>query len=249
MPTKMEVVADVLKFFKKGKGKKLLDKYGKNMISGLIYETLGGTDESGHSTQKTMDLVDELTASKPKKRLTKEEKEAAKAQKVLVDAAKERLYANGSYDKSTKDYIVQDILAPLLSGTASTLGNTVAAQQQIAPAIARAVAEKQAVDPRVAQGSLAAQMQSGVLNGMAAGSQAFANAKGTLATGIGNTVAKAADHAANVARNQDLSNRLNKRIQDEQLVNGNLPGAFYDLQNRELRTQMEGMQHASGGDW
>ena len=122
-------------------------------------------------------------------------------QKKLKKEAIERLNDPDTYKKGTGSWVLQDIISPLVSNSVRTLGNVAAIQAQIPGQAQAAAAEaaRQGIDPRVLQGSMAAQAFNSNLAGQTAASPLLGQAKGTLRKGLLDASAATLEHATAVA--------------------------------------------------
>lgn len=228
-------IALIKTFFtsKNGKPNKVLKKMGFDTLSGLLQNTF----KNGKPTQETLDLITNLNNKKVKQ--TKEQKEAI-----------ERLNDPEAYKKDTGSWVLQDIISPLVSSSVRTLGNVAAIQAQI-PGQAQAVAAeaaRQSIDPRVLQGSMAAQTFNSNLAGQTAASTLLGQAKGALRKGLLDASAGTLEHATAVARAEDEKARMNQMINDKAVAYGEAPpAAYYDLLNRQAKNQQESAKQLAGG--
>lgn len=230
------IVAALIKTFftnKNGKPNKILEKMGLDVLSGLLQNTF----KDGKPTQETLNLITALNSGKVKQ--TKEQKEAIK-----------RLNDPEAYKKSTGSWVLQDIISPLVSNSVRTLGNVAAIQAQIPGQAQAAAAEaaRQGIDPRVLQGSMAAQTFNSNLAGQTAASPLLGQAKGTLRKGLLDASAATLEHATAVARAEDEKVRMNQMINDKAVAYGEAPpAAYYDLLNRQAKNQQESAKQLAGG--
>lgn len=218
---------------KNGKPNKILEKMGPDVLSGLLQNTF----KNGKPTQETLDLITNLNNKKVKQ--TKEQKEAIK-----------RLNDPEAYKKGTGSWVLQDIISPLVSSSIRTLGNVAAIQAQIPGQAQAAAAEaaRQGIDPRVLQGSMAAQAFNSNLAGQTAASPLLGQAKGTLRKGLLDASAGTLEHATAVARAEDEKARMNQMINDKAAAYGEAPpAAYYDLLNRQAKNQQESAKQLAGG--
>lgn len=230
------ITAALIKTFftsKNGKPNKILEKMGFDVLSGLLQNTF----KNGKPTQETLDLITNLNNKKVKQ--TKEQKEAIK-----------RLNDPEAYKKGKGSWVLQDIISPLVSNSIRTLGNVAAIQAQI-PGQAQAVAAeaaRQSIDPRVLQGSMAAQTFNSNLAGQTAASTLLGQAKGALRKGLLDASAGTLEHATAVARAEDEKARMNQMINDKAAAYGEAPpAAYYDLLNRQAKNQQESAKQLAGG--
>lgn len=218
---------------KNGKPNKILEKMGFDVLSGLLQNTF----KNGKPTQETLNLITNLNNKKVKQ--TKEQKEAIK-----------RLNDPEAYKKGKGSWVLQDIISPLVSNSIRTLGNVAAIQAQI-PGQAQAVAAeaaRQSIDPRVLQGSMAAQTFNSNLAGQTAASTLLGQAKGALRKGLLDASAGTLEHATAVARAEDEKARMNQMINDKAAAYGEAPpAAYYDLLNRQAKNQQESAKQLAGG--
>lgn len=218
---------------KNGKPNKILEKMGFDVLSGLLQNTF----KNGKPTQETLDLITNLNNKKVKQ--SKEQKEAIK-----------RLNDPEAYKKGKGSWVLQDIISPLVSNSVRTLGNVAAIQAQI-PGQAQAVAAeaaRQSIDPRVLQGSMAAQTFNSNLAGQTAASTLLGQAKGALRKGLLDASAGTLEHATAVARAEDEKARMNQMINDKAVAYGEAPpAAYYDLLNRQAKNQQESAKQLAGG--
>ena len=229
------VTALIKTFFtnKNGKPNKILEKMGPDVLSGLLQNTF----KNEKPTQETLNLITALNSGKAKQ--TKEQKEAIK-----------RLNDPEAYKKGKGSWVLQDIISPLVSSSVRTLGNVAAIQAQIPGQAQAAAAEaaRQSIDPRVLQGSMAAQAFNSNLAGQIAASSLLGQAKGTLRKGLLDASAGTLEHATAVARAEDEKVRLNQMINDKAVAYGEAPpAAYYDLLNRQAKNQQESAKQLAGG--
>ena len=230
------MVAALIKTFftnKNGKPNKILEKMGPDVLSGLLQNTF----KNEKPTQETLNLITALNSGKAKQ--TKEQKEAIK-----------RLNDPDAYKKGTGSWVLQDIISPLVSNSVRTLGNVAAIQAQIPGQAQAAAAEaaRQSIDPRVLQGSMAAQAFNSNLAGQTAASPLLGQAKGTLRKGLLDASAATLEHATAVARAEDERARMNQMINDKAVAYGEAPpAAYYDLLNRQAKNQQESAKQLAGG--
>ena len=229
------VTALIKTFFtsKNGKPNKILEKMGPDVLSGLLQNTF----KNGKPTQETLNLITNLNNKKVKQ--TKEQKEAIK-----------RLNDPEAYKKGKGSWVLQDIISPLVSNSVRTLGNVAAIQAQIPGQAQAAAAEaaRQSIDPRVLQGSMAAQAFNSNLAGQIAASSLLGQAKGALRKGLLDASAGTLEHATAVARAEDEKGRLNQMINDKAAAYGEAPpAAYYDLLNRQAKNQQESAKQLAGG--
>lgn len=218
---------------KNGKPNKVLEKMGFDVLSGLLQNTF----KNGKPTQETLDLITNLNNKKVKQ--TKEQKEAIK-----------RLNDPEAYKKGKGSWVLQDIISPLVSNSIRTLGNVAAIQAQIPGQAQAAAAEvaRQSIDPRVLQGSMAAQTFNSNLAGQTAASTLLGQAKGALRKGLLDASAGTLEHATAVARAEDEKARMNQMINDKAAAYGEAPpAAYYDLLNRQAKNQQESAKQLAGG--
>ena len=229
------VTALIKTFFtnKNGKPNKILEKMGPDVLSGLLQNTF----KNKKPTQETLNLITALNSRKAKQ--TKEQKEAIK-----------RLNDPDAYKKGTGSWVLQDIISPLVSNSVRTLGNVAAIQAQIPGQAQAASAEaaRQSIDPRVLQGSMAAQAFNSNLAGQVAASPLLGQAKGALRKGLLDASAATLEHATAVARAEDEKARMNQMINDKAAAYGEAPpAAYYDLLNRQAKNQQESAKQLAGG--
>ena len=229
------VTALIKTFFtnKNGKPNKILEKMGPDVLSGLLQNTF----KNKKPTQETLNLITALNSGKAKQ--TKEQKEAIK-----------RLNDPDAYKKGKGSWVLQDIISPLVSNSVRTLGNVAAIQAQIPGQAQAAAAEaaRQSIDPRVLQGSMAAQAFNSNLAGQTAASSLLGQAKGALRKGLLDASAGTLEHATAVARAEDEKVRLNQMISDKAAAYGEAPpAAYYDLLNRQAKNQQESAKQLAGG--
>ena len=229
------VTALIKTFFtdKNGKPNKILEKMGPDVLSGLLQNTF----KNEKPTQETLNLITALNSGKAKQ--TKEQKEAIK-----------RLNDPEAYKKGKGSWVLQDIISPLVSNSVRTLGNVAAIQAQIPGQAQAAAAEaaRQSIDPRVLQGSMAAQAFNSNLAGQIAASPLLGQAKGALRKGLLDASAGTLEHATAVARAEDEKVRLNQMINDKAVAYGEAPpAAYYDLLNRQAKNQQESAKQLAGG--
>lgn len=230
------IVAALIKTFftsKNGKPNKILEKMGPDVLSGLLQNTF----KNGKPTQETLNLITALNNGKVKQ--TKEQKEAIK-----------RLNDPDAYKKGKGSWVLQDIISPLVSNSVRTLGNVAAIQAQIPGQAQAAAAEaaRQGIDPRVLQGSMAAQTFNSSLAGQTAASSLLGQAKGALRKGLLDASAGTLEHATAVARAEDEKARMNQMINDKAVAYGEAPpAAYYDLLNRQAKNQQESAKQLAGG--
>lgn len=229
------VTALIKTFFtnKNGKPNKILEKMGPDVLSGLLQNTF----KNEKPTQETLNLITALNSGKAKQ--TKEQKEAIK-----------RLNDPEAYKKGKGSWVLQDIISPLVSNSVRTLGNVAAIQAQIPGQAQAAAAEaaRQSIDPRVLQGSMAAQTFNSNLAGQTAASTLLGQAKGALRKGLLDASAGTLEHATAVARAEDEKVRLNQMINDKAVAYGEAPpAAYYDLLNRQAKNQQESAKQLAGG--
>lgn len=230
------IVAALIKTFftnKNGKPNKILEKMGPDVLSGLLQNTF----KNEKPTQETLNLITALNSGKAKQ--TKEQKEAIK-----------RLNDPDAYKKGTGSWVLQDIISPLVSNSVRTLGNVAAIQAQIPGQAQAAAAEaaRQSIDPRVLQGSMAAQAFNSNLAGQTAASPLLGQAKGTLRKGLLDASAATLEHATAVSRAEDEKARMNQMINDKAAAYGEAPpAAYYDLLNRQAKNQQESAKQLAGG--
>ena len=229
------VTALIKTFFtnKNGKPNKILEKMGPDVLSGLLQNTF----KNEKPTQETLNLITALNSRKAKQ--TKEQKEAIK-----------RLNDPEAYKKGTGSWVLQDIISPLVSNSVRTLGNVAAIQAQIPGQAQAASAEaaRQSIDPRVLQGSMAAQAFNSNLAGQVAASPLLGQAKGALRKGLLDASAATLEHATAVARAEDEKARMNQMINDKAAAYGEAPpAAYYDLLNRQAKNQQESAKQLAGG--
>lgn len=230
------IVAALIKTFftnKNGKPNKILEKMGPDVLSGLLQNTF----KNEKPTQETLNLITALNSGKAKQ--TKEQKEAIK-----------RLNDPDAYKKGTGSWVLQDIISPLVSSSVRTLGNVAAIQAQIPGQAQAAAAEaaRQSIDPRVLQGSMAAQAFNSNLAGQTAASSLLGQAKGTLRKGLLDASAATLEHATAVSRAEDEKARMNQMINDKAAAYGEAPpAAYYDLLNRQAKNQQESAKQLAGG--
>ena len=229
------VTALIKTFFtnKNGKPNKILEKMGPDVLSGLLQNTF----KNKKPTQETLNLITALNSGKAKQ--TKEQKEAIK-----------RLNDPEAYKKGKGSWVLQDIISPLVSNSVRTLGNVAAIQAQIPGQAQAAAAEaaRQSIDPRVLQGSMAAQAFNSNLAGQIAASSLLGQAKGALRKGLLDASAGTLEHATAVARAEDEKGRLNQMINDKAAAYGEAPpAAYYDLLNRQAKNQQESAKQLAGG--
>ena len=229
------VTALIKTFFtnKNGKPNKILEKMGPDVLSGLLQNTF----KNEKPTQETLNLITALNSGKAKQ--TKEQKEAIK-----------RLNDPEAYKKGKGSWVLQDIISPLVSNSVRTLGNVAAIQAQIPGQAQAAAAEaaRQSIDPRVLQGSMAAQAFNSNLAGQIAASTLLGQAKGALRKGLLDASAGTLEHATAVARAEDEKVRLNQMINDKAVAYGEAPpAAYYDLLNRQAKNQQESAKQLAGG--
>ena len=229
------VTALIKTFFtnKNGKPNKILEKMGPDVLSGLLQNTF----KNEKPTQETLNLITALNSGKAKQ--TKEQKEAIK-----------RLNDPDAYKKGKGSWVLQDIISPLVSNSVRTLGNVAAIQAQIPGQAQAAAAEaaRQSIDPRVLQGSMAAQAFNSNLAGQIAASSLLGQAKGALRKGLLDASAGTLEHATAVARAEDEKVRLNQMVNDKAVAYGEAPpAAYYDLLNRQAKNQQESAKQLAGG--
>ena len=229
------VTALIKTFFtsKNGKPNKVLEKMGPDVLSGLLQNTF----KNEKPTQETLNLITALNSGKAKQ--TKEQKEAIK-----------RLNDPEAYKKGNGSWVLQDIISPLVSNSVRTLGNVAAIQAQIPGQAQAAAAEaaRQSIDPRVLQGSMAAQAFNSNLAGQIAASSLLGQAKGALRKGLLDASAGTLEHATAVARAENEKVRLNQMINDKAAAYGEAPpAAYYDLLNRQAKNQQESAKQLAGG--
>ena len=229
------VTALIKTFFtsKNGKPNKILEKMGPDVLSGLLQNTF----KNEKPTQETLNLITALNSGKAKQ--TKEQKEAIK-----------RLNDPEAYKKGKGSWVLQDIISPLVSNSVRTLGNVAAIQAQIPGQAQAAAAEaaRQSIDPRVLQGSMAAQAFNSNLAGQIAVSPLLGQAKGALRKGLLDASAGTLEHATTIARAEDEKVRLNQMINDKAAAYGEAPpAAYYDLLNRQAKNQQESAKQLAGG--
>ena len=229
------VTALIKTFFtnKNGKPNKILEKMGPDVLSGLLQNTF----KNEKPTQETLNLITALNSGKAKQ--TKEQKEAIK-----------RLNDPEAYKKGKGSWVLQDIISPLVSNSVRTLGNVAAIQAQIPGQAQAAAAEaaRQSIDPRVLQGSMAAQAFNSNLAGQIAASSLLGQAKGALRKGLLDTSAGTLERATAVARAEDEKVRMNQMINDKAVAYGEAPpAAYYDLLNRQAKNQQESAKQLAGG--
>ena len=229
------VTALIKTFFtnKNGKPNKILEKMGPDVLSGLLQNTF----KNEKPTQETLNLITALNSGKAKQ--TKEQKEAIK-----------RLNDPEAYKKGKGSWVLQDIISPLVSNSVRTLGNVAAIQAQIPGQAQAAAAEaaRQSIDPRVLQGSMAAQAFNSNLAGQIAASSLLGQAKGALRKGLLDASAGTLEHATAVARAEDEKVRLNQIVNDKAVAYGEAPpAAYYDLLNRQAKNQQESAKQLAGG--
>ena len=229
------VTALIKTFFtnKNGKPNKILEKMGPDVLSGLLQNTF----KNEKPTQETLNLITALNNGKAKQ--TKEQKEAIK-----------RLNDPDAYKKGKGSWVLQDIISPLVSNSVRTLGNVAAIQAQIPGQAQAAAAEaaRQSIDPRVLQGSMAAQAFNSNLAGQIAASSLLGQAKGALRKGLLDTSAGTLERATAVARAEDEKVRMNQMINDKAVAYGEAPpAAYYDLLNRQAKNQQESTKQLAGG--
>lgn len=229
------VTALIKTFFtnKNGKPNKILEKMGPDVLSGLLQNTF----KNEKPTQETLNLITALNSGKAKQ--TKEQKEAIK-----------RLNDPDAYKKGKGSWVLQDIISPLVSNSVRTLGNVAAIQAQIPGQAQAAAAEaaRQSIDPRVLQGSMAAQAFNSNLAGQIAASSLLGQAKGALRKGLLDASAGTLEHATAVARAENEKARLNQMINDKAVAYGEAPpAAYYDLLNRQAKNQQESAKQLAGG--
>ena len=229
------VTALIKTFFtsKNGKPNKILEKMGPDVLSGLLQNTF----KNEKPTQETLNLITALNSGKTKQ--TKEQKEAIK-----------RLNDPEAYKKGKGSWVLQDIISPLVSNSVRTLGNVAAIQAQIPGQAQAAAAEaaRQGIDPRVLQGSMAAQAFNSNLAGQTAASTLLGQAKGALRKGLLDASAGTLEHATAVARAEDEKTRMNQMINDKAVAYGEAPpAAYYDLLNRQAKNQQESAKQLAGG--
>lgn len=229
------VTALIKTFFtnKNGKPNKILEKMGPDVLSGLLQNTF----KNKKPTQETLNLITALNSGKAKQ--TKEQKEAIK-----------RLNDPDAYKKGKGSWVLQDIISPLVSNSVRTLGNVAAIQAQIPGQAQAAAAEaaRQSIDPRVLQGSMAAQAFNSNLAGQIAASSLLGQAKGALRKGLLDASAGTLEHATAVARAEDEKVRMNQMINDKAVAYGEAPpAAYYDLLNRQAKNQQESAKQLAGG--
>lgn len=218
---------------KNGKPNKILEKMGPDVLSGLLQNTF----KNKKPTQETLNLITALNSGKVKQ--TKEQKEAIK-----------RLNDPEAYKKGKGSWVLQDIISPLVSNSTRTLGNVAAIQAQIPGQAQAAAAEaaRQGIDPRVLQGSMAAQAFNSNLAGQTAASTLLGQAKGALRKGLLDASAATLEHATAVARAEDEKARMNQMINDKAAAYGEAPpAAYYDLLNRQAKNQQESAKQLAGG--
>ena len=218
---------------KNGKPNKILEKMGPDVLSGLLQNTF----KNEKPTQETLNLITALNSGKAKQ--TKEQKEAIK-----------RLNDPEAYKKGKGSWVLQDIISPLVSNSVRTLGNVAAIQAQIPGQAQAAAAEaaRQSIDPRVLQGSMAAQAFNSNLAGQIAASPLLGQAKGALRKGLLDASAGTLEHATAVARAEDEKVRLNQMVNDKAAAYGEAPpAAYYDLLNRQAKNQQESAKQLAGG--
>ena len=218
---------------KNGKPNKTLKKMGPDVLSGLLQNTF----KNKKPTQETLNLITALNSGKVKQ--TKEQKEAIA-----------RLNDPEAYKKGKGSWVLQDIISPLVSNSIRTLGNVAAIQAQIPGQAHAAAAEaaRQGIDPRVLQGSMAAQTFNSNLAGQTAASTLLGQAKGALRKGLLDASAGTFEHATAVARAEDEKARMNQMINDKAAAYGEAPpAAYYDLLNRQAKNQQESAKQLAGG--
>ena len=218
---------------KNGKPNKTLKKMGPDVLSGLLQNTF----KNKKPTQETLNLITALNNKKVKQ--TKEQKEAIA-----------RLNDPEAYKKGKGSWVLQDIISPLVSNSIRTLGNVAAIQAQIPGQAHAAAAEaaRQGIDPRVLQGSMAAQTFNSNLAGQTAASTLLGQAKGALRKGLLDASARTLEHATTVARTEDEKARMNQMINDKAAAYGEAPpAAYYDLLNRQAKNQQESAKQLAGG--
>lgn len=218
---------------KNGQPNKVLEKMGLDVVSGLLQNTY----KDGKPTQETLNLITNLNNRKVKQ--TKEQKEAI-----------QRLNDPDAYKKGKGSWVLQDIISPLVSSSTRALGNVAAIQAQIPGQAHAAAAEaaRQGIDPRVLQGSMAAQTFNSNLAGQTAASTLLGQAKGALRKGLLDASAGTLEHATAVARAEDEKARMNQMINDKAIAYGEAPpAAYYDLLNRQAKNQQEAAKQLAGG--
>lgn len=233
-----KIVVTLIKIFftsKNGKPNKILKKIGPDVLSGLLQNTF----KNGKPTQETLNLITNLN-NNGKVKQTKKQKEA-----------NARLNDPEAYKKGKGSWVLQDIISPLVSNSVRTLGNVAAIQAQIpgqAQAAAAAEAARQGIDPRVLQGSMAAQTFDSNLAGQTAASPLLGQAKGALRKGLLDASAGTLAHATAVARAEDEKARMDQMINDKAVAYGEAPpAAYYDLLNRQAKNQQESAKQLAGG--
>ena len=231
------LVTTLIKLFfmsKVGKPNKILTKMGTGLLGSLLQNTF----KNKKPTKETLELISALNGS-GKKGKTKEQKEAIA-----------RLNDADAYKKGTGTWVLQDIIAPLISGGARTVGNAAGLQAQLpGQALAAAAdAAKQSIDPRVLQGSMAAQGLAANLAAQSAVAPLTGQVKGALRKGVADTFAGATEHATAVSRAEDEKARMNQMINDKSVAYGEAPpAAYYDLLNRQAKNQQESAKQLVGG--
>lgn len=225
----------IASFFMNSKGVKnrILKKVGIENLAKI----LEGTYKNGGPTLETLETIANLNGGKRKK--TKQ-----------VRDAERRLSDPKAYNKDTSSFVLQDIIAPAISGIIKTGGNVAALQQQALPAALQAAANTYNIDPRVQQGSLAGQMQAANVAAAPAAMNIMRQAKAGLIKGLADVGGNTINNAAMEKRKENETARLNQRIQDMTTVQGSAPSsAYFDLLNRQARNQQRNAEAYASGEF
>lgn len=217
-------------FMRNGKPNKILGKLGQDTLGALLEETF----KDGKPTMKTLETISKLNGGK-KKGLSAQQKKAME------------FLEKGGAKRDTGSYVMQDIIAPLLSGGAKTVGNALAAQYMAPAMAAQAAANGFQINPIVAQGTAGGRLMSMAIPAMAAAHQGAAAAKGTMATGLANTFANTVAQAANTARAENLMERQQKNMLAQRQLSG-VDSRPSEGEWNYMNQQMKAYNKAAGGN-
>ena len=216
---------------KKGSKNRVLKKIGIDNLAKILESTF----KDGGPTLETLETIASLNGGKKTKQ---------------VRDAERRLSDPKAYNKDNASFVLQDIIAPAISGIIKTGGNVAALQQQALPAALQAAANSYNIDPRVQQGSLAGQMQAANVAATPAAMNIMRQAKAGLIKGLADVGGNTINNAAMEKRKENETARLNQRIQDMTTVQGSAPSsAYFDLLNRQARNQQRNAEAYASGEF
>lgn len=234
-----KAVASLINSFfksKSGRPNKVLQHLGEEQLGNILSQTF----KKGKPTLETLETITKLNNDKTQGIRKKDIAEAAK-----------RFTDPSAYEKKKHDFILQDIISPLLSRATRHAGNVIALQKQVPYAAAEAAANRLAssIDDRIVQGSPIMAGVAATYPTINAAANLQKHATTALVKGIADTAASTVEHATNELRKENDRRRLEQMINDKTLVQGSAPSnAYYDLLNRQERNaQQNQQQDAFGG--